>query len=281
MSKLTKEECLARGIPWHDISHRKTRRAFWREYWRAGEYGITIHLHTYADGGVEKGMLLSEVVGDCDAPAPFSVLHGVLPCALPNLEGSFSVQIDGGLDACCGGEGDVNLPDGEGYARTKLTDLGRLVDACLRTMGTHKLDTNVRLGRYVIMPTHIHCTLIVERDLPMRTYRGKQVRTTLSDVVRGFEQGSTSRWYRLLEGETAEEIMANPSRRRASVAPPILDGHEAPSLWQDDGFNDLILFKPERKMNWVLYVLQNPYFWLLQKVYPHLFEHRLHLEVAA
>lgn len=278
MSKLTREECLARGIPWHDIRHRKTRRAFWRDYWRAGEYGITIHLHSDEDGGVEREMLLSEVVGVPDALPPFSIL----PSVLPNLEGHISLQIEGGLDACCGGEGDPTMPDNMGYARAKLTDLGRLVDASLRTMGTHKLDGNVRLGRYVIMPTHIHATLIVERDLPMHTYRGKQVRITLSDVVRGFEQGSTSWWYRLLEGETADEILANPTHRRASSVRPPLDGNgtPAPGLWNSDGFNDLILYKQERKMNWVLYVLQNPYYWLLQKVYPHLFEHRLHLEVA-
>lgn len=276
MSKLTKEECLARGIPWHDIKHRMTRRAFWRDYWRAGEYGITIHLHTDEDGSAEKEMLLSEVVGDPGARPPFSIL----PSVLPNLEGHNTLLIEGGLDACCGCEGDASLPDNEGYPRTKLTPLGRLVDACLRTMGTHKLDGNVRLGRYVIMPTHIHATLIVEHDLPMHTYRGKQVRVTLSDVVRGFEQGSTSWWYRLLEGESADEILAEPRKRRASVAPPTLEGREAPSLWNSDGFNDSILYKHERKVNWVLYVLKNAYFWLLQKVYPHLFEHKLHLMVG-
>lgn len=278
MSKLTKEECLARGIPWHDIKHRMTRRAFWRDYWRAGEYGITIHLNMGEDGGAEREMLLSEVVGDCDARPPFSVI----PSVLPNLEGHNTLLIEGGLDACCGCEGEAGLPDNEGYPRTKLTDLGRLVDACLRSMGTHKLDGNVRLGRYVIMPTHIHATLIVERNLPMHMYRGKQVRVTLSDVVRGFEQGCTSWWYRLLEGESVDEILANPTRRRASSVRPPLDekGTPAPSLWNSEGFNDSILYKQERKHNWVLYVLQNAYFWLLQKVYPHLFEHKLHLMVG-
>lgn len=296
MSKLTKEECLARGIPWHDIKHRMTRRAFWRDYWRAGEYGITIHLHTDVDGRVEREMLLSEVVGEVDARPPFNILPSDNPSVLPNLEGHTngghtyggrnkggrSLQIEGGLDACCGCEGDASLPDNEGYPRTKLTALGRLVDACLRTMGTHKLDGNVRLGRYVIMPTHIHATLIVEHDLPMHTYRGKEVRVTLSDVVRGFEQGCTSWWYRLLEGETADEILANPSCRRTSSVRPPLDenGTPAHSLWQDDGFNDSILYKQERKVNWVLYVLQNAYYWLLEKVYPQLFEHKLHLMVG-
>lgn len=262
MSKLTKEECLARGIPWHDIKHRMTRRAFWRDYWRAGEYGITIHLNMGEDGSVEKSMLLSAVVGDCNARPPYCVLNG----SLPNLEGNTTLLVEGGLDASCGCEGDARLPDNEGYPRTKLTALGRLVDACLRTMGTHKLDGDVRLGRYVIMPTHIHATLIVERDLPMHTYRGKQVRVTLSDVVRGFEQGCTSWWYRLLEGESVDEILAEPRKRRASVAPPTLEGREAPSLWNSDGFNDSILYNAERKHNWVLYVLQNAYFWRLEQV---------------
>lgn len=89
------------------------------------------------------------------------------------LEGHTSLQKDGGIDACCGGESDPNMPDYMSYARTKLTDLGRFVDVSLRTLGTHKLDGNVRLGRYVIMPTHIHATLIVELDLPMHPYKSK------------------------------------------------------------------------------------------------------------
>lgn len=278
MSNLTREECVARGIPWHDVRHRMTRRAFWHDYWRVGEYGITIHLREMEGGGVERSMLLSEVVGDVSAQTPF--------CLLPNLEGhnggSFSLQIAGGIDACCGCEGDSTLSNNEGFPRTKLTDLGRLVDASLRSMGTHKLDGNVRLGRYVIMPTHIHCTLIVERDLPMRYYRGKERRATLSDVVRGFEQGCTSWWYRLLEGETVDEILANPTRGRASTDRPPLDenGTLAPGLWNPDGFNDLILYSPERRLNWVLYILRNAYFWKLHIDYPHLFEHRLHLSIA-
>lgn len=51
------------------VTRRNTRATldwqftFWRDYWRAEEYGITIHLHTDVDGRVERGMLLSEVVG--------------------------------------------------------------------------------------------------------------------------------------------------------------------------------------------------------------------------
>lgn len=269
MSKLTKEECLARGIPWHDIKHRMTRRAFWRDYWRAGEYGITIHLHTDEDGGVEREMLLSEVVGDCNArPMVDEHTREPLPIALGKQDdGSWWLE--------------VNNPD---YPHVQLTDLGRIVDAKIRDIGSplHKREEGVSVGAFVVMPTHIHMTITISKDLPLYLYNGKERRWTLSDIIRGFEKGCTSWWYRLLEGETVEEILANPTRRRTSSVRPPLDenGTPAPSLWNSDGFNDSILYKRERKQNWVLYVLQNPYYWLLQKVYPHLFEHRLHMKVA-
>lgn len=182
------------------------------------------------------------------------------------------MQIEGGLDACCGGEGDPTMPDNMGYARTKLTDLGRLVEAKIRDIGSplHKREEGVSVGAFVVMPTHIHMTVSISKDLPMYLYNGKERRWTLSDIMRGFEKGCTSWWYRLLEGETVDEILTNPTRRRTSSVRPPLDenGTPAPGLWNSDGFNDLILYKQERKMNWVLYVLQNPYYWLLQKVYP-------------
>lgn len=306
MPHYTKEECLARGIPWHEVKHKKTRRAFWRDYWRAGEYGITIHLNTDSTGRVDRSMLLSEVVGDCKARPPFCVLPS--GSVLPNLEGHTSscaprssILLPGGPDACLGCDGDPSLPDSVGYPRTKLTPLGRLVDACLRTMGTHKLDGNVRLGRYVIMPTHLHLTIRVINDLPMHTYRGKVVRVTLSDVIRGFEQGCTSWWLRYLEGESVEEILANSKRGHQTTANStnitcntqspqhsyntnncntIAYKQQPPSLWNNEGFNDIILYNQDRKVNWLLYVMQNPYYWRMRQVYPLLFEHRLHLKVA-
>lgn len=269
MSKLTKEECLARGIPWHDIKHRMTRRAFWREYWRAGEYGITIHLNMGEDGGVEREMLLSEVVGDPGARPMVDEHTGEpLPIALgKQTDGSWWLK--------------VNNPD---YPHVQLTDLGRIVDAKIRDIGSplHKREEGVSVGAFVVMPTHIHMTVTIGQDLPMYLYNGEWRRWTLSDIIRGFEKGCTSWWYRLLEGETADEILANPTRRRTSSVRPPLDekGTPAPSLWQDDGFNDSILYKQERKHNWVLYVLQNAYFWRLRQVYPQLFEHKLHLMVG-
>lgn len=269
MSKLTKEECLARGIPWHDIKHRMTRRAFWRDYWRAGEYGITIHLNMGEDGGVEKCMLLSEVVGDPSARPMVDEHTGEpLPIALGK-------QADGSWWL------DVNNPD---YPHVQLTHLGRIVDAKIHELGSplHKREEGVSVGAFVVMPTHIHMTITISKDLPMYLYNGKERRWTLSDIIRGFEKGCTSRWYRLLEGESVDEILANPIRRRASSVRPPLDenGTPAPSLWSADGFNDSILYNAERKHNWVLYVLQNAYFWRLQQVYPELFEHKLHLMVG-
>lgn len=269
MSNLTKEECIARGIPWHDIRHRKTRRAFWRDYWRAGEYGITIHLHEMEDGGVERCMLLSEVVGDCNArPMVDEHTKEPLPMALgKQADGSWMLE--------------VNNP---AYPHVALTDLGRLVEAKIRDIGSplHKREEGVSVGVFIVMPTHIHMTITIAQDLPTYLYNGKVRRWTLSDIIRGFEKGCTSWWYRLLEGETADEILANPTRRRTSSVRPPLDeqGTPAPSLWQDDGFNDIILYNQERKQNWVLYVLQNAYYWKLRIDYPHLFEHRLHLMIA-
>jgi len=55
----SREEAIRLGIKVFPIKHRKTRRAEWHDYWKAGVYGITIHLFEDEKGGVERCMLLN------------------------------------------------------------------------------------------------------------------------------------------------------------------------------------------------------------------------------
>lgn len=250
----TREEALKLGIKVRPIEHRMTRRASWNKYWKRGRYGITIHINEDENGDVERCLLLSEVVGTV---------------TLPNGEGNTQ-------------EG--NTQEGNSVT-TEPTELGRLVKARIDSMGTHRNDGDTKVTNMVIMPTHIHMTYEIEHDLPMHAVRGKMVQVTLSDIVRGFEKGCTSWYYRWVEGESVDEILANPTRRRESSAPPQLEDangtlHPVPSMWHPGGFNDKVLNTERKYINWNRYVDNNARFWKMQMDYPHLFGHRLHLTIA-
>lgn len=250
----TREEAIKLGIKVRPIQHRMTRRASWNKYWKRGRYGITIHVNEDEDGGIERCLLLSKVVGSTDISLPI-------------------------------GEGNVNAEGNTDSVRTELTDLGRLVNARIDTMGTHRNDGDAHVTNRVIMPTHIHFTLEIDHDLPMHEVKGKLVQVTLSDLIRGLEKGCTSWYYRWIEGENVEDILANPTRRRESSAPPQLEDengatHPVPSIWHPDGFNDKVLTTEKKFINWNRYVDNNARFWKLQTDYPHLFQHHLHLTIA-
>lgn len=276
MSHHTKEDCIRLGIPLADIKHRMTRRASWKKYWREGTYGITIHLNEEA--GL-PGLSLGQVVGDVNVR--------------PRLE-DFETHPKRGENEKPN-ENDAHAEDTScsqssltemKAPHTDLSPLGRIVDRKIREIGTHLHEEDVTVTHHVVMPSHIHFIIEVKKPLPMHHQpSGKVVRWTLSDIIKGFEKGCTSWYYRYLEGESIEEIFANPTKRRASKEPPMVQAPDGtiqpmPSIWNSQGFNDKILMTDERLASWQTYLCYNPYYWRLQDVYPHMFEHRLHLTVA-
>lgn len=288
MAHHTKEDCIRLGIPLADIKHRMTRRATWKKYWREGTYGITIHLNEEA--GL-PGLSLGQVVGDVNVR--------------PRLE-DFETHPKRGEDEAPAtnekrGENEKpNENNAHGVVtscsqssltemkapHTDLSPLGRIIDRKIREIGTHLHEEDVIVTHHVVMPSHIHFIIEVQKPLPMHHQpSGKVVRWTLSDIIKGFEKGCTSWYYRYLEGESIEEIFANPTKRRASKEPPMVQSPDGtmqpmPSIWNSQGFNDKILMTEERLASWQTYLYYNAYYWRLQDVYPHMFEHRLHLTVA-
>lgn len=188
----TPAEVREMGLQVGQILHRKTRRAFWHPYWKRGYYGVTIHLSEELGGYWGNEPLLSKVVGDADAPARLDGLK-----LGPQADGTWCFE--------------VTNPD---YPHIEQTDVGRLVESSILSIGSHKKEEGVRVVSYVIMPTHIHLTLAFVDDLPWHAFRGKMVRITLSDVIRGLEQGTTSKYRRWLAGESVEEILAQPDSWR-------------------------------------------------------------------
>lgn len=166
-----------------------------------------------------------------------------------------------------------------------LSPLGRLVEQKIKEIGTHRYEENVRAAYYVILPTHIHIVLSVGEDLPMHTVRGKAVPIVVGNIMRGFEAGVTSLFFRLLDGETVEEIIAHPDAGRKSHDRPTILGvdgrrYPAPTVWSPDGFNDRVLINEEKFLAWLRYLALNPYYWKLRQDHPDLFTHVLHITIA-
>ena len=300
MAHHTKEDCIRLGIPLADIKHRMTRRASWKKYWREGTYGITIHLNEDAD---LPGLSLGQAVGDVNVRPRLEDFE-THPKRGENenpADNEKRGENENPADNEKRGE-DENLNEIDAHGadtsrsqssltemkapHTDLSPLGRIIDHKIREIGTHLHEEDVTVTHHVIMPSHIHFIIEVSKPLPMHHQpSGKEVRWTLSDIIKGFEKGCTSWYYRYLEGESIEDIFANPTKRRTSKEPPMVkaaDGtmQSMPSIWYSQGFNDKILMTEERLTGWQTYLCNNPYYWRLQDVYPELFEHRLHLTIA-
>jgi len=299
MAHKTREEAIRLGIKVAPTKHRQTRRASWKNYWMEGVYGITIHICEDKEGKVEKCMLLSEIVGSSDIKPQIGEYETHAQAMRPEHE-TFQPRPEheeapqqptpigtqsqpaflDGTGACS----QTSLSEEESAPHPRLTALGRIIDRKIREIGTHLHEEQVMVTHHVIMPSHIHMIVKVAGTLPWHTWNGSQKRWTLSDIIKGFEKGCTSWFYRMLEGETIDEIFATPTKRRSRKEPPMVwkDGEmvPVPSIWHKDGFSDKILMTDERHANWLRYLCYNAYYWKLVDDYPKLFEHVLHLTLG-
>lgn len=247
----TKEEALRLGIRICPTKHSQKRRAVWNDYYKPGCYGMTIHIFEYEDGSYEKAALLSEVKGRCWRESP--LLSSAEEQCPPYVE---------------------------------LTDLGRLVQAKIDGIGTHRYEEGVIVRNSVIMPSHVHLTIEITRELPV-IQRGKnRERYHLGRII-GYVKSGTTGWYRrLLQGETVEEILAAPNwrdiynedgTRKEGKSTPLSSAGDI-TLW-DANYNDKILNTQQKYDEWTRYVDMNPFRWRMRDERPDLFEHRLHLMV--
>lgn len=294
----SREEALRLGIKVRTLVHHATRRAPWHDYNHRGEYGITIHINEDKDGCIEQCLLLGRIEGDTrlmpniddflahleeELPPflhfstisiPREATHAAMENLIPASRRALAASL---LPAIIGGEA--------APPHIVLSSLGRLVEQKIKEIGTHRYEEHVRAAYYVILPTHLHVILSVGEDLPMHTVRGKDVPVVVGNIMRGFEAGVTPLFYRLLDGETVEEILAHPDAGRKNHNRPMLLGidgksYPAPSVWSPDGFNDRILINEEKYLAWLRYLALNPYYWKLCQNHPDLFTHVLHITIA-
>ena len=270
MAHHTKEDCIRLGIPLADIKHRMTRRATWKKYWREGTYGITIHLNEEAD---LPGLSLGQVVGDVNV-RPLLEDFETHPRRGENENPNENDAH--GADTTCSQSSLTEMK----APHTQLSPLGRIVDRKIREIGTHLHEEDVTVTHHVVMPSHIHFIIEVKKPLPMVKRGNRMERYHLGRLVQSFKAGITACYRRLQAGESVESILAN-----ATAPSPLQNSEEnmpsapQPSIWAP-GYNDKILMTEERLASWQTYLCYNPYYWRLQDVYPHMFEHRLHLTVA-
>lgn len=244
------------------------RRAVWNDYYLPGRYGITLHCHTNEDGTTDRSLLLGQIEGTCNArPA--------------QPDGSRNPQ----------------------WPHIRLNELGALIDHRLRKIGTQKNFEDVSLISHCIMPTHLHLTLEVAKQLPIIMKNGKPLQLTLGHLVGYFKSGCTSLFNRWLQGEFAPYTPGSPEwvaqvdlpyAQRPQSAQSTLQSSEgkqsvkqsgeqkrkpAPHPLWEPNYNDKILNTTRKLAEWIHYVDMNPYYWRMKDEHPHLFEHRLHLNM--
>lgn len=259
----TKEEALRLGIRICPTKHSQKRRAVWNDYYKPGRYGVTIHIFEYEDGSYEKASLLSEVKGRCWRSASATAYGS----SLSSAEDSRPPYVE-------------------------LADLGRLVQAKIDGIGTHRHEDGVIVRNSVIMPTHVHLTIEITRELPI-IQRGKNCERYHLGRIIGYVKSGTTGWYRrLLQGETLDEILAAPNwrdiynedgTRKDGKSTPLSQGSSLTTdrnitLWEAN-YNDKILNTQQKYDEWNRYVDMNPFRWRMRDERPDLFEHRLHLMV--
>lgn len=163
----------------------------------------------------------------------------------------------------------------EDFPHPVLTELGRLVEYKIGAIPSYKQFEYVVVRKQVIMPTHIHLILEVEKDLPYYTARKRSYH--LGDLVRGFKQGCTSLFKRWMTGESVDRILSSINEQKAYNTTP--GGKSDVTLWEDK-YNDRVLMDDVAIRKSMEYVEMNAFYWKLETDFPKLFEHELHLTVA-
>lgn len=309
----TREQVIQMGLTILPTQHTMKRRALWHDYYLPGRYGITIHLISDEEGKVDSSILLGTIEGTC---------------AIAKTQ--------------------ANGTDHPLWPHINLSELGMFIEHRIKHISEQKNYENVSVINYSIMPTHLHLTIEIAKELPIVTKRGRPLQLTLGHMVGYFKSGCTSLYNRWLQGEFAPFTPGSPewiaqadlpydqrpprpaslpaapqcapqaasisqpaltpqcAPQAASISQPALTPQCAPQstegvsvssdtsvsplpaaphthpyrpLWEPN-YNDKILNTTRKLAEWVYYVVMNAYYWRLRDEYPHLFEHRLHLNMC-
>ena len=91
--------------------------------------------------------------------------------------------------------GDINAADGSPQApHVELNEAGRMVEQELTTSITANYPM-VEIQDHVVMPDHLHCIVVVHRDI----FSKNGVATHLGQVIAGFKKGCNRRFWEMLD----------------------------------------------------------------------------------
>ena len=169
--------------------------------------------------------------------------------------------------------GDVNTDDGSPQApHVALTEAGRMVEQEL-TSSISAHYPMIEVQDYVIMPDHLHCILVVHKDIVSKN----GIATHLGQVIAGFKKGCNRRFWEMIDlrGKPAntskektnantdgDKKLANNGGQRPAVYP---QGDKVPSRGTTGraplfalGFVDVIPLTSEQLETQRRYIHNNP-----------------------
>ena len=145
----------------------------------------------------------------------------------------------------------------------KLSPLGEAVKEAWERMP--EVEPAIEPVCLTIMPNHIHAIIAVRRDLPR----------PIGSVIRSFMGTTTHALHKMLaEGTLQWKPLQSPSSCGGVSTPP-----KKPSLWQP-GYCLGVCNTEEKLHTRIGYVLENPFFGIMEKEQPHFMERTMLLTIA-
>ena len=292
------------GIGWrHATEHSMTRWPHWKDSRKPGTYMLTLKVN---DGQKLLGTLQGNTATvyrwmkenkDPVASAshdPLYYRHSLLGTkAMPFIQ----KPAQSAASSCGGVSTPSSLPSApatgpHGKPRThfplealrqpdaphiKLSPLGEAVKEAWERMP--EVEPQIELVCLTIMPNHIHAIIAVRSDLPR----------PIGSVIRSFMGTTTHALHKMLtEGTIQWKPMQSPSScggvsTPPNGNPPSCDGVSTPpnkpSLWQP-GYCLGVCNTEEKLHTRIGYILENPFFGIMEKEQPHFMERTMLLTIA-
>ena len=103
--------------------------------------------------------------------------------------------------------GDLNAADGSPQApHVELSEAGRMVEQELTTSITAHYPM-IEIQDYVVMPDHVHCIVVVHRDI----FSKNGVATHLGQVIAGFKKGCNRQFWEMQDLQDLRDLRGKPA----------------------------------------------------------------------
>ncbi|MCF0201835.1 MAG: hypothetical protein HUK08_00585 [Bacteroidaceae bacterium] len=172
-----------------------------------------------------------------------------------------TITVEGRLPVFGHIEGDIRAKAGTaGFPTTALSPLGESVlhDELPKIHATYPM---AEVWNLCIMPDHLHIILRINSLLPKDKHLGS--------IVGAFKGGISRAWWRMNDRLT-------PDKRGLVSGIQGMMGKQGqrPPLFED-GYNDCILMRDGQLDNWMAYLADNPFRWLVRNKRPELMQRAL------